>query len=308
MPPRSPRGTSPCRRCWRDRRAEPTNGNRSVPRDRAQWGCGVNAPVIWLAVAGAIGLAPLPSAAVHRVRALRTPVAATAVGPRLPRRMEPLIASLSAAALLAGIAVAALIGPVLGLAAVTAGGTGAWLTRAAMASRTVARRERELRSALHLVAAELAVGSAPSQALESAVEIAPAYRSAFDEAAAALRRGDRVEFGDGDLKPLAHAWAVATVTGAPLAEVVTRVADDVAARAEARRAVTGAVAGARSSAALLAGLPALGLALGAGMQAHPLAVLLGSPYGRLLCLLGVALDCAGLIWTERLAARAIRVR
>jgi Flp pilus assembly protein TadB len=42
------------------------------------------------------------------------------------------------------------------------------------------------------------------------------------------------------------------------------------------------------------------------MQAHPLSVLLGTPAGRIVCLAGVALDAAGLAWTQRLAARAER--
>jgi tight adherence protein B len=50
----------------------------------------------------------------------------------------------------------------------------------------------------------------------------------------------------------------------------------------------------------------LGVLLGAAMQAHPLDVLLGTPSGRLLCLVGVALDAAGLLWTRRLTSRAER--
>jgi tight adherence protein B len=46
--------------------------------------------------------------------------------------------------------------------------------------------------------------------------------------------------------------------------------------------------------------------LGAAMQADPLHVLFSSPAGRLLCLLGVALDACGLAWTHRLTARAQR--
>src|SRR5262249_61587821 len=102
------------------------------------------------------------------------------------------------------------------------------------------------------------------------------------------------------LAPLRHAWAVAAASGAPLAEVVGRAADDVVARVDARRAVAAFLAGARSSGAMLAGLPVLGLLLGAAMGGRPGQVLLGSPSGQLLCLTGVVLDSLGVLWTQRL--------
>jgi tight adherence protein B len=108
------------------------------------------------------------------------------------------------------------------------------------------------------------------------------------------------------LRGLAQAWSVAVTTGAPMADVVRRVADDVAARLEQRRGVSAAVAGARSSALLLAGLPVLGLLLGAAMQARPLEVLLQTPAGQLLGLAGVTLDALGVLWTQFLIARAER--
>jgi tight adherence protein B len=52
---------------------------------------------------------------------------------------------------------------------------------------------------------------------------------------------------------------------------------------------------------LLAGLPALGLLLAASTGARPLGFLLHSPPGRLCLLTGLTLDCAGLLWIERLA-------
>jgi tight adherence protein B len=86
--------------------------------------------------------------------------------------------------------------------------------------------------------------------------------------------------------------------------VVGRVADDLAAQVDQRRGAGSALSGARTSAVLLAGLPVLGLLLGAAMQAGPLHVLFGTPSGRLLSLLGVALDSAGLLWTQWLTSRA----
>jgi len=103
-----------------------------------------------------------------------------------------------------------------------------------------------------------------------------------------------------------HAFRIAEAAGVPLADTLAGVDRDLEARAELGYAVTGAVAGARASAALLAGLPLLGLLLGAAMGAHPLGFLLGSATGRLVCCAGVLLDAGGVVWTQRLAARAER--
>ena len=197
-------------------------------------------------------------------------------------------------------------GPVLGVAAGIGVATAAALLLAARTARAAAQREQELVTALHLLAAELASGALPESALRAAADACPAYRAGLHDAADAAHRGDRPEFAAPPLVPLGRAWRVAADTGAPLAEVVDRVAADLSAGIARRRDVTAAVAGARSSAFLLAVLPVLGLLLGAAMQADPLHVLLDSPAGRLLCLLGVVLDAAGLAWTHRLSARAQR--
>ena len=81
---------------------------------------------------------------------------------------------------------------------------------------------------------------------------------------------------------------------------------DGAREAEQRRQVDVALGTARSTARLLAGLPLLGVALGSGIEAHPLDVLFGSPVGAWCLLLGTALAAAGLLWVERLADGAMR--
>jgi tight adherence protein B len=110
----------------------------------------------------------------------------------------------------------------------------------------------------------------------------------------------------GDLEPIAHAWRVAEHSGAPLVDVLGRVAADLADHEQQQRSVAVALAGPRSSAALLAGLPVVGIALGAAMGARPLAFLFGTPQGRLVCCVGAVLDAAGVLWTQRLMQRAQR--
>ena len=105
---------------------------------------------------------------------------------------------------------------------------------------------------------------------------------------------------------MAAAWNVAQRSGAGLADVVSRVAGTVRAEAEQRRQVDVALGTSRSTARLLAGLPLLGIALGSGIDAQPLDVLLGSPVGAWCLLVGTALAAAGLLWIERLADGALR--
>jgi tight adherence protein B len=204
------------------------------------------------------------------------------------------------------VLVAVFAGPVLAAAAGVVLATVTALGVAGRRARTAARRDHELVTALHLLAAELSSGALPESALRAAADSSPAYHVALCDAADAAHGGDPPEFDATALVPLARAWRVAADTGAPLADVVDRVAEDLAARIALRRDVTAAVAGARSSAFLLAVLPVLGVLLGAAMQADPLHVLFGSPTGRLLCLFGVVLDACGLAWTHRLTARAQR--
>ena len=199
-------------------------------------------------------------------------------------------------------------GPVLAAATGIGSATLARLVLVALRGRAARRREAELTSAVRLIAAELESGQpALGRIHRGSAARRPTWRARVRQppprrvTPGTTRRSTAAE-----LRGLGDAWRVADRAGAPLAAVVRRVADDLAARVEQRQAVTAAVAGARSSAALLAGLPLLGLLLGAAMQAHPLDVLLTTRAGQLVCLLGVALDAAGVLWTQRLAARAER--
>jgi tight adherence protein B len=179
-----------------------------------------------------------------------------------------------------GLALAAALrwgaGP--GFAAAVALATGISVARASLARRRVAIMLREQAIAVRQLRAEIEAGTRPDLAVRA---IAPPPAAA-------------------------HAFCIAESAGVPPAAALAGVDRDLRARSDLARAVTGAVAGARASAALLAGLPVLGLLLGAAMGARPLHLLIGSGAGRLVCCLGVLLDSAGVIWTQRLVDRAER--
>ncbi|MGI9084571.1 MAG: type II secretion system F family protein [Aeromicrobium sp.] len=171
----------------------------------------------------------------------------------------------------------------------------------AAAVRTRARTA----AALDLLAAELRAGSLPRHALAAVADDAPSLAAA---AAATAHGGDVVAAlraastgpGAGALADLAGAWHVAERAGAPLADVLDRVATTVRDDAEVDRDVLAEAAPARATGRLMAVLPVLGLTLGAGMGADPVHVLTGTVVGASCLAGGLALACLGLAWVDRI--------
>jgi tight adherence protein B len=277
----------------------------------------------WLLAAAALAALPGPARASARVAGLTARGRLSALpssGPPQHRAAGPRADPVAVVAFCcAGIAVGVTAGrgPVLGLAATVAAATASVLVVSGTRWRTRDARQRRLLVAVRLLVAELEAGAAPADAFEAAAGASPDHARAFADAAAAARHGapvgdvllagsGRVEYGGDSLRPVGQAWRVAESIGTPVADVLARVAGDLAARGEQERAVAVALAGPRSSAFLLAGLPVLGLALGATTGAHPLRFLLDSAGGRLVCCVGVLFDAAGAVWTLGLISRARR--
>lgn len=212
------------------------------------------------------------------------------------------------AAPLAAVLAAALAGPMAaGVAAVAA----VLLARALSASREtkakIAARAAAGRSIAGL-AAELRAGRSPTEALDAVAAAAPqevagpllaAARAAqlgADPAAALAEHAGQVPA----MEELAACWRVANHTGAGLAEVADALAADLrlAQRRQGELAVE--VAASRASAKLLAGLPLVGVALGASLGAKPVHFLLHTPIGAAVLAAGLAFEIAGLLWTDRL--------
>ena len=77
---------------------------------------------------------------------------------------------------------------------------------------------------------------------------------------------------------------------------------DVAERQRFSSRVNAGMAGARTTATMLAGLPVLGIGLGQLIGAEPMRFLLSGGPGGWLLVVGVALGCAGLLWSDRITA------
>lgn len=271
----------------------------------------------WLWLGAALLLVPAADLVRDRLRHLSR-LGRLGIGPEPLPRSAKRFAGWRAAAEVPSLIVGAVVGvptvvaagPPLGLAAGVAAATGWHLAQDAARRQSDRLAIAALLSGLRIMVAELTAGSRPPAALDAAsAASSPRHAEALAAAAERARAGadaDAELGGSPDLLPLAHAWRLAAVTGAPLAEVTARVADDLAGRVRQQHKVSAAVAGPRSSAALLALLPALGLILGSTMDANPVGFLLGTGVGRWVLLAGVVLDVAGLLWTQRLLSRAER--
>jgi len=210
--------------------------------------------------------------------------------------------------------------------------------RAARAQARRSRRRRDRRDAeemLAALAAELEAGAPPAVALLAAIggagttghdssaggggpgEGSPAparargRADARAELAAALRRGAQPAdalsaLPAGPMRQLAVGWRVHALAGVPLADLARRLAAVARVDLERMAEIDSALAGPRASGRMVASLPALGVALGGLLGAHPVRILLRTPAGAFALAVGVLLDCAGLAWVAAIARRAER--
>jgi len=216
-----------------------------------------------------------------------------------------------------GMAAAVLVGTGVGplVAAVLSTATVIIRTRRARRDREQSTESSRLLDALEAVVGELRVGAHPSAAAEVAARESGggAAARAFAVSAARSRLGGSGAAGlrDADsvigieLGRIADAWQVAESHGLALAELLSAARTDLAGRLRFRHRSAAAMAGARATAAVLSGLPLLGLALGQLMGADPLRVLLTTAAGDVLLPLGVALVCAGLLWTDAITRKVL---
>jgi tight adherence protein B len=217
---------------------------------------------------------------------------------------------------------ALLAGPAGALAAALASGTATARWRAGRERRDGAAAAAGLADALAVLVAELRAGAQAGDAAgAAAADGHPDTGRALSAAAAAVRIGGDVPAVlrnasstmpavAAQLRPglgsLAHAWSLADRHGIPLADLLDAVRADTEERVRFAADVQARLAGPRATAAVLAGLPLLGLALGQAVGGAPVRVLGQTGVGQLLLVLGSCLACAGVLWSARLVAGAVR--
>lgn len=171
------------------------------------------------------------------------------------------------------------------------------------ARRAAAERRRAEVEWLDALAAELGAGRDPAASLVAVGGSASVCPGAL---AAARTGGDvaRALLADGERSPTMRAtaacWEVAAGSGAGLAASLAVLADSAREDERVRAELEAGVAEPRATALVLACLPAVGMALGAGLGAQPLAWLLGAPLGRAVLAAGLLLEAAGAAWAWRI--------
>ena len=178
---------------------------------------------------------------------------------------------------------AAFGGPVAAVIAATYVATGAVVVAARRRTATDAKAFAKALAAVGAVAADLRAGGDPQTSL---ARVQPVLR--HPAASSMSRRVDA-------------ALRVADDTGAPLAELLDRLETDGRTLARARASATAQASGAQATAWLLAALPAAGIALGTGVGADPVHVLLRTPLGAACAGGAMSFQIVGLVWTQRLA-------
>lgn len=262
-----------------------------------------------LCLAAALVVAPGPSAP-RRVRHRGVVTA----GPHRGRAVPPALAA--AAGAVTVVVLALWLGIAVALAVAIVAATSVRRIMSARRAATIEAHRRNLLSGLDTIISDLRVGTHPAEACETAArETSGPAADAFRVAAARARLGGSAADGlrssacsgqsgiaDGLLR-VAEAWAVSDRHGLALAELLGAVRTDLAARIRVRARTRAGLAGARATATVLAGLPVLGVVLGQLMGAEPLAILLSGGLGGAMLVVGALLVCAGLLWTDRIAAQ-----
>jgi tight adherence protein B len=239
-----------------------------------------------------------------------------------PRRLTLLvIAGAAACGLLLGGPVAAVVAAVYGALVVRA------VLRRAHRQRAAALRASSL-DGLCALAADLRAGLPPaiaamaSDPFETSLagpqsvgprseDLRPAGRGFAGSGLAGGRSAGSDSAGtrlaDPRLAELTAAvWRLGELTGAPAADLIERIEADARAGDRAKATAAAEAAGAQATAMLLAALPLGGIALGYSIGADPLQVLLHTKLGAACAIGAVTLQCAGLLWCDRLVAGPAR--
>jgi tight adherence protein B len=195
------------------------------------------------------------------------------------------------------------------------------LTVAARRRRAVANERRveesaALQGALSVLVGELRVGAHPIAAVETAArEVGGAIEGRLCAVAARARLGADVAAGlraaaahstlPAQWERLSVCWQLAQTHGLAIATLMNTAHRDIVERDRYASRVASGMAGARATAVILAGLPLVGVGLGELIGARPVRFLLSGGAGGWLLVIGVALGCCGLAWSDRITDRVL---
>jgi tight adherence protein B len=173
-----------------------------------------------------------------------------------------------------------------------------------------------LHAALDVLVGELRVGVHPVAAFSvAASEVDGTVAAALRAVAARARLGADVPAGLNSVarssslpthwQRLAACWQLAQDHGLAIATLMQTAQRDIVERDRFSARVDAGMTGARTTAAVLAGLPLLGVGLGQLIGAEPVSFLLSGGVGGWLLVIGVALACSGLLWSDHITAQVL---
>jgi tight adherence protein B len=260
--------------------------------------------MIGAALALALALLIAPTSSRHRLETL---------GLIAPARRRVPVAPI---ALCGGLALAfAVPATVIGAGAMVTA-TGLLRHRRRGRRRRRAAESVALQAALDVLVGELRVGAHPVAAFGVAAdEVDGAVSASLRAVAARARLGADVAEGMRSVarrsplpahwERLAVYWQLAQTHGLAIAALMQTAQRDIVERERFSARVDAGLAGARTTAAVLAGLPVMGVVLGQFLGADPVGFLLSDGAGGWLLVVGVALACVGLAWSDRITTRVL---
>jgi len=183
--------------------------------------------------------------------------------------------------------------------------TSAWLLTRQAVERQGVSNEHKIIKACGMIAGQLEAGEIPAQAMLNTAEDVPLLASV----AGTIQIGGDVPAelhflagrpGCSGLDWLARSWQLCERTGMPLSPVIRRLSDTLRQQGIVRDQRRAELASAKSTSRLLAGLPAIGMAMGFFVGADPIEFLTDSLAGHLCLVCAASLISGGLIWTQYL--------
>ena len=163
------------------------------------------------------------------------------------------------------------------------------------------------------VTANLRAGSGIAVGMSRAVRALPpetpdALRQSLATAAVTAMRGGAwtsvLGKQSGQLRAIASLCALSERHGIALAKLFEQAQSRLDASRRHRTATQASLQGPKATALVLTCLPLAGLAMGTAMGASPLSLLFGGGLGGILLVVGTALSCGGLLWSNAIIAKA----
>ncbi|WBT09045.1 hypothetical protein PAB09_01475 [Corynebacterium sp. SCR221107] len=201
------------------------------------------------------------------------------------------------------------------IAAMVVGATATHLVRSRRRQKKMLADGAAVATAMAIIAGELRAGAQVGHSIERAgteledtnaavaTALLVAARTALaggDGAASLSRSGEAIP----ELGTLARAWSVAHAHGISQLEMVEQARRRIDKATSQARKTQAKMQGAQVTAAILAVMPIFGIGMGFAMGVNVPAFLLTHPLGGILLVMGVGLECAGLLVSEKIMRQA----